>query len=254
MKNYNEHERWKKIEEAQRRAVRLEAQRRRRLINTEVKNVVAKIEKQLQNKMQKELEKKNTQQLKPVSQSMEQIAEGLGSRLEDVSEEVDRMGSKIRALDKCNRGNTKRMKKNAGSLGDLKSDLKSKCKTLREDHDKLIIRLAKEKKVADRLNKQFSNANARLVKEQEKTKSLVKKLSRRKRKKSFEKNSPPATRAVSPLPPQPSQPAQMMQWGVSGQTPQRFVPRADTPRPNNVGQPQPRQYVSPIYASRNLLR
>ena len=101
----------KKIEETQRRAVCLETQRRRCLINTEVKNAVVKIEKQLQNKMQKELEKKITQQLKPVSKSMEQIDEGLGSRLEDLSEEVDRLGSKIRALDKCNRGNTKRMKK-----------------------------------------------------------------------------------------------------------------------------------------------
>lgn len=244
----------KKIEEAQRRAVRLEAQRRRRLISTEVKNAISKIEKQLHQKMQKELDKK----LKTVSNSMEQITEGLTSRLEDLSEEFDRMGSKIRSLDKCNRGNTKRMKKNADSLGDVKDKgktLREDHQKLREDHDKLVTRLVKEKKVVDRLHKQLINADSRLAKEYEKTKVLVKKLSKRKRKKSsLENNSPPATRVVSPLPPQPPQPAQMMQWNVSGQTPQRFVPRADTPRPSNVRQQQPQQYVSPIYASRNLLR
>ena len=166
--------------------------------------------------MQKEFDKQITQKLKAVSKNMEKIAEGWGSRLEDLSDEVDRLGSNIRTCEKSRRGNTKRIKKIVGSLGEFKD----KQKKLREDHQNLVIRLAKSQK------------------EQEKTTLLVKKLSRRKRKQSFENNTPPlpATRSVSPLAPQP---AQMMQWSVSGQTPQQFVPRADTPRPKNVGQRQP---------------
>ena len=245
----------KKVEEAQRRAVRLERQRRRRLIISEVKTAVssqvARMEKKFFKYME-QLEKKLTQKVETVAENINDVVEGLGSRLEDLSEEVEGLGSSIQELEKSKRACTKRMKKLAASL----ADCKEKHKTLREDYKQLLTRLAKEKEVTDRFNKQCTNENARLAKE-------VKKLSRRKRKRAVENiTPPPATRTVSPVPPQP---AQMVQWSVSGQPPTSFVNngsqqeprrfvRRDTPRPANVGQRQPQQYVSPIFASRNLLR